>query len=75
MGGGLPIKPMKKGNIFFSHNWQEAARDTIAMSETCRQIYVDVVGSGLLYKTKQFSFTSGLLLNYLWVVRIHFLSE
>ena len=62
---------MKKGNIFYSANWPDAARDTSALSETCRQIYVDVVGGGLLYKAKKFSFTPGLMLNYLWVVRIH----
>jgi hypothetical protein len=36
---------------------------------TPRPPIVDVVGGGLLYKAKQFSFTPGLMLNYLWVVR------
>lgn len=46
--GGQRISPLKKGNIFFSRNWPKAAEDTIALSETSRQIYVDVVGGGLL---------------------------
>lgn len=60
---------MKKGNIFYSSNWQNAASDTVSLSETCRLIYVDVVGGSLFYKAKVFSFTPGLMLNYLWVVR------
>jgi hypothetical protein len=36
----------------------------------CHQFYVDIVGSGLLYKSKQLRFSQGLLLNYLWVVCI-----
>ena len=68
--GNEPIRPMKKGMKFYSPTWPEAPKETAALSETCRQIYVDVVGGGLLYRAKQFSFTPGLMLNYLWVVRI-----
>jgi hypothetical protein len=68
--GDEPIKPMKRRKRFYSPTWPNAARETAVLSETCRQIYVDVVGGGLLYKAKQFSFTPGLMLNYLWVVRI-----
>jgi hypothetical protein len=67
--GTRRVKPMKKGNIFYSSNWQNAASDTVSLSETCRLIYVDVVGGSLFYKAKVFSFTPGLMLNYLWVVR------
>jgi hypothetical protein len=68
--GDEPIKPMKKKEMFYSPNWPDAPTETAALSETCRQIYVDVIGGGLLYKAKQFSFTPGLMLNYLWVVSI-----
>lgn len=44
------IAPMKKGNIFYSQNWSNAAQETAALPETCRQIYVDVVGGGLLVR-------------------------
>jgi hypothetical protein len=70
VSGEYPIAPLKKGKIFYSKHWPEAARDTTALSESCRQIYVDCVGGSLLYKAKQFSFTPGLLLNYLWIVSV-----
>jgi len=67
---GYPmIEPRKKGNKFFSPKWRNAAQETAALYLLCRQIYVDVVGSGLLYSAKMFVFDSPtLMLNYLWVI-------
>lgn len=63
------IEPRKNGNKFYSPNWPNAAQETAALYQLCRQTYVDVVGSGLLYSAKTFLFTSPtLMLNYLWVI-------
>ncbi|KAG4438181.1 hypothetical protein IFR05_006349 [Cadophora sp. M221] len=67
--GGEPIEPRKKGNKFWSPGWASIADETTKFSQLSRQVYVDFVGSGLLYRFKRFSFSSGaLLLNYLCVI-------
>jgi hypothetical protein len=67
--GSNRIEPRKNGNKFYSPNWPNAAQETAAIYQLCRQIYVDVVGSGLLYSAQTFLFTSPtLMLNYLWVI-------
>jgi hypothetical protein len=67
--GDNEIFPRKNGNEFYSYNWPNAAGETAALYQLCRQTYVDVVGSGLLYSAKTFVFTSPtLMLNYLWVI-------
>jgi hypothetical protein len=61
-----PIKPRKKGKRFHSPEWRNASRETIALYQLCRQAYIDVVGSGLLYKFRKFYFSSPTsMLNYL----------
>jgi hypothetical protein len=67
--GSNRIEPRKNGNKFYSPNWPNAAQETTALYQLCRQTYVDVVGSGLLYSAKTFLFGSPtLMLNYLWVI-------
>ncbi|KAE9370058.1 hypothetical protein N431DRAFT_484386 [Stipitochalara longipes BDJ] len=63
------IEPRKNGNKFLSPYWPNADQETTALYQLCRQTYVDVVGSGLLYSAKTFLFRSPtLMLNYLWVI-------
>ncbi|KAH6709205.1 hypothetical protein DL95DRAFT_441999 [Leptodontidium sp. 2 PMI_412] len=67
--GEEPIEPRKKGNKFWSPSWASIAEETTKFSQLSRQVYVDFVGSSLLYRFKRFSFSSGgLLLNYLCVI-------
>lgn len=66
--GDKTINPRKKGVKFSSSNWPGAAHEALMLPLTCRQMYVDVVGSGLLYSHKTFSFTKTLMANYLWVI-------
>jgi hypothetical protein len=67
--GDNKIFPRKNGKKFYSPNWPNSAQETAALYQLCRQTYVDVVGSGLLYSAKTFLFTSPtLMLNYLWVI-------
>jgi hypothetical protein len=64
--GRAAIQPLKKGKKFYSPNWPDAAMETTALYHLCRQSYVDVVGSGLLYRARAFCFRSPtLMLNYL----------
>jgi hypothetical protein len=66
---GASIIPWKKGSKFYYREWRNAPNETAALYLLCRQVYVDVVGSGLLYQFRKFSFTSPLtMLNYLWVI-------
>lgn len=66
---GSPIVPWKKGSKFYYREWRNAPNETAALYLLCRQVYVDVVGSGLLYQIRKFFFTSPLtMLNYLWVI-------
>lgn len=66
---GSPITPWKKGSKFYDRNWRNASKETEALYLLSRQAYVDVVGSGLLYQFRKFSFTSpSTMLNYLWVI-------
>ena len=61
--------PRKRGNKFHDIYWRTASNDTTALYQLCRQVYVDVVGSGLLYKYRRFYFSSPkTMLNYLWVI-------
>jgi len=63
------IEPVKNGNKFKSWNWTHAAQDTAVLAETCRQMYVDCVGGGLLYRYQNFRFNSATaMINYLWVI-------
>jgi hypothetical protein len=63
------IKPWKKGKKFHDIDWPNAAKETTALYQLCRQVYVDVYGSSLLYRFKKFHFTSPtVMLNYLWVI-------
>ncbi|KAH7364155.1 hypothetical protein BKA65DRAFT_490567 [Rhexocercosporidium sp. MPI-PUGE-AT-0058] len=67
--GEEPINPRKKGNKFCSPTWRKIAEETTKISLLSRQVYVDFVGSSLLYRFKPFSFSSPtLLLNYLCVM-------
>ncbi|KAE8444585.1 hypothetical protein EG329_014416 [Mollisiaceae sp. DMI_Dod_QoI] len=64
-----PIEPKKKGKKFWSPGWINAAEDTERLYMICRQSYVDVVGSGLIYRLKPFTFSSpAMMLNYLLVI-------
>jgi hypothetical protein len=66
--GGF-ITPWKKGHKFHDNDWRNAPKETAALYLLCRQVYVDVVGSGLLYAFRKFHFTSPpTMLNYLWVI-------
>ena len=72
--GWEAIQPLKKGKKFYSPTWSDAAMETTALYQLCRQSYVDVVGSGLLYRARPFWFKSPtLMLNYL-VSMIDFLT-
>lgn len=53
-GATTPIEPKKKGKKFWSPGWEDPATDTERLYMICRQSYVDVVGSGLLYRLKTF---------------------
>ncbi|PVH85838.1 hypothetical protein DL98DRAFT_568129 [Cadophora sp. DSE1049] len=67
--GEDPIEPRKKGDKFWSPGWPNIAEETTKFYQLSRQVYVDFVGSSLLYKFKSFSFDSPtLLLNYLCVI-------
>ncbi|KAF8866622.1 hypothetical protein BDZ45DRAFT_278459 [Acephala macrosclerotiorum] len=64
-----PIEPRKKGKRFWSPGWTGPATDTERLYMICRQSYVDVVGSGLIYRLKPFTFPSpSMMLNYLLVI-------
>ncbi|CZR50974.1 uncharacterized protein PAC_00849 [Phialocephala subalpina] len=64
-----PIEPRKKGKRFWSPGWDYPATDTERLYMICRQSYVDVVGSGLIYRLKSFTFPSpAMMLNYLLVI-------
>jgi hypothetical protein len=64
--GMYPIKPRKRGNKFCDPEWRNASNETTALYQLCRQVYVDVYGSGLLYRFRKFYFTSPtVMLNYL----------
>jgi hypothetical protein len=64
--GREAVQPLKKGKKFYSPTWPDAATETTALYHLCRQSYVDVVGSGLLYRARPFWFKSPtLMLNYL----------
>jgi hypothetical protein len=64
--GREAVQPLKKGKKFYSPTWPGAATETTALYHLCRQSYVDVVGSGLLYRARPFWFKSPtLMLNYL----------
>ncbi|KAH7417342.1 hypothetical protein BKA64DRAFT_657682 [Cadophora sp. MPI-SDFR-AT-0126] len=67
--GEDPIEPRKKGVKFCSPGWANIADETTKFYQLSRQVYVDFVGSSLLYRFKSFSFDSPtLLLNYLCVI-------
>ncbi|KAK0126476.1 hypothetical protein ONS95_008073 [Cadophora gregata] len=67
--GEDPIKPRKNGDKFRSPGWANIADETTKFYQLSRQVYVDFVGSSLLYRFKPFSFDSPtLLLNYLCVI-------
>jgi hypothetical protein len=69
ISGSKIIEPRKNGKKFYSPNWPNSAQETASLYQLCRQTYVDVVGSGLLYSNKYFIFKSPtLMLNYLWVI-------
>jgi len=64
----LESSPGKKAT-FHDPDWPNAAKETSALYQLCRQVYVDVYGSGLLYRFQRFHFTSpNIMLNYLWVI-------
>jgi hypothetical protein len=64
------IEPRRSRKRFRSQNWPDAAGERISLYEICRQIYVDAVGGGLLYKFQKFFFGSqNSMFNYLWVIR------
>ena len=61
--------PWKRGYKFRGNDWPNAPKETAALYLLCRQAYVDVVGSGLLYKFRKFHFSSPTtMLNYLLVI-------
>ncbi|KAH8603055.1 hypothetical protein B0O99DRAFT_604954 [Bisporella sp. PMI_857] len=63
------LAPTKDGKRFKSFTWPTAGKNSILLAETCRQMYVDFVGGGLLYRHIPFSFRSPiLLLNYTLVI-------
>ncbi|KUJ22721.1 uncharacterized protein LY89DRAFT_728840 [Mollisia scopiformis] len=63
------IEPRKKGKKFTSYLWKDPAGDTERLYMICRQTYVDLVGSGLLYQMIPFKFSSPqTMLNYLLVI-------
>lgn len=64
-----PVMPWKKGRKFRDPDWKNAAQETAALYLLSRQVYIDVVGSGLLYRFRKFYFSSPTtMLNYLWVI-------
>jgi hypothetical protein len=64
--GREAIQPLKRCKKFYSPTWPDAAMETTALYQLCRHSYVDMVGSGLLYRAKPFYFKSPtLMLNYL----------
>jgi hypothetical protein len=66
---GSPILPWKRGCKFRDPEWRNAAKETAALYLLSRQVYVDVVGGGLLYHFRKFFFSSPTtMLNYLWVI-------
>ncbi|KAE9381472.1 hypothetical protein N431DRAFT_539121 [Stipitochalara longipes BDJ] len=68
-GKGGSITPWKKARKFHDNEWRDAPKETAGLYLLCRQVYVDVVGSGLLYAFRKFHFTSPpTMLNYLWVI-------
>jgi hypothetical protein len=61
--------PWKKGRKFRDPDWKNAPKETAALYLLSRQVYIDVVGSGLLYRFRKFYFSSPTtMLNYLWVI-------
>ncbi len=61
--------PWKNGRKFRDPEWKNAPQETSALYLLSRQVYIDVVGSGLLYRFRKFYFSSPTtMLNYLWVI-------
>jgi hypothetical protein len=61
--------PWKNGRKFRDPGWNNAPQETAALYLLSRQVYIDVVGSGLLYRFRKFYFSSPTtMLNYLWVI-------
>ena len=61
--------PWKNGRKFRDPDWKNAPKETEGLYLLSRQVYIDVVGSGLLYRFRKFYFSSPTtMLNYLWVI-------
>lgn len=64
------IEPHRHGDRFVHKGWKTAGAETNAISTICKQLYVEIVLSALLYKYKTFQFTSQVLFRqFMWSIK------
>jgi len=64
------IEPHRHGKAFRDSKWKRAGAETNAIITICKQLYLDVVAGGLVYKYKTFFFPGPVLVRqFLWSIR------
>lgn len=64
------IEPHRHGKAFRDPKWKKAGAETNSIITICKQLYLDVVAGGLVYKYKAFFFPGQVLVRqFLWSIR------